>query len=159
MAKINLPKNLLEGGALKSLPAKDKEEYITNLLKKILDLNQEGITISQVREAINLPSSTIWHHLEILKSSMQSRKISRGNIDIYYPLGKMYHIKDYDMGKVIYTVNNVENSEGKFICIHEKRKNSLGSYTILRGISIPVGLINEILLTLSKARKLVKKED
>ena len=83
MAKIELPKDMLDKESFKTLPAKEKEEYLSNSLKKILDLNDDGVTISQIREATGLNYSTIWHHLEILSCTAQAHKISRGNLDVY----------------------------------------------------------------------------
>ncbi len=153
MAKINLPKETLEKDAFKTLPAKEKEEYLKNVLKKILDLNPGGITTSQIKDAIGLPSSTIWHHLEILKSNAQGRKISRGNMDIYYPFGKINHLKDYTKGNATYSLCTAENNEGNFVCIYEKRENRSGNYTVLRGTAIPVELIDSFVKTLNKAKK------
>ena len=157
MAKIVLPKDMLELVALKSLPAKEKEEYINNLLKQILDLNPEGVTLSQIKEATGLAASTIWHHLEILKSVALSRKISHGNSDVYYPYGKEQLLNEYDKGTAQYTITTVENEEGKFVCIHDKRKNRLDSYTIIRGIAIPFDLIDDTIKTLTKIKIPIKK--
>ncbi|MBI2134816.1 hypothetical protein HYU09_02420 [Candidatus Woesearchaeota archaeon] len=93
MAKINIPSDKLEKEAFKTLPAKEKEEYVSNLLKKILELNPEGITISQIKEATGLTYSTIWHHLEILSCTAQGHKISRGNLDVYYTLQRLLAIQ------------------------------------------------------------------
>lgn len=157
MAKFNLPKELLEKESFKTLPAKEKEEYMKNLLKKILDLNPEGITISQIKEATGLNYSTIWHHLEVLSSTAQCHKISRGNLDVYYPDGKTTHLNDYNKGEVQYTVNKIENGEGNFVSIHEKRQNRLGNHTIIKGISIPFELIDDIIDTLKKVKNQAKK--
>lgn len=153
MANINVPKEVLEIKSLKSLPAKEKEEYLTNLLVKILGINPNGVTMSQVKEATGLAPSTIWHHLEILKSNAQDRKISRGNLDIYYPAGKATHIKDHEMGKVKYNINKIENDEGTYVCIQETRQKRSGSYTIVRGVLLPLELIGEITDTLIKIKK------
>ena len=157
MVKINLPKELLQKEAFKTLPAKEKEEYITNILIKILQLNPDGVTTSQIKEATGLTYSTLWHHLEILKSTALSRKISRGKIDVYYPLGNLNYLSDYNKDKVVYTFTTVGNSDGSFVCIHEKRENSLGSYTVVRGIALPVELIDDIINTLKKAKEQSKK--
>ncbi len=157
MVKINLPKELLQKEAFKTLPAKEKEEYLTNILIKILQLNPDGVTTSQIKEATGLTYSTLWHHLEILKSTTLSRKISRGKIDVYYPLGNLNHLSDYNKDNVVYTFTTVGNSDGNFVCIHEKRENSLGSYTIVRGIALPVELIDDIINTLNKAKEQSKK--
>lgn len=154
---INLPKELLQKEAFKALPAKEKEEYVGNLLKKILELNTEGITISQIKEATGLTYSTIWHHLEVLSCTAQSHKISRGNLDVYYPTGKVSHLNDYTIGKVQYALSTVENNEGQFVCIHEKRENRLGNQTVCSGVSVPVELVDKIIEALNKAKKSLRK--
>ena len=152
MANINLPKELLQKETFKILPAKEKEEYLGNLLNKILELNPEGITISQIKEATGLTYSTIWHHLEVLSCTAQARKVSRGNTDVYYTSGKVDHLSEHAKGDTRYTVSTVESSEGKFVCIHEKKENRSGNQTVCRGISIPLELIDNLIKTLSKIK-------
>ena len=153
MVKINLPKELLEKETFKTLPAKEKEEYVRNLIRKILELNLEGITISQIKEATGLTYSTIWHHLEVLSCTAQGHKISRGNLDVYYPTGKVTHLSDHDKGNVRYTLSIVESTEGNFVCVHEKRQNRLGNHTICNGMAIPFELIDDILADINKIKK------
>lgn len=149
---INLPNELLQKEAFKTLPAKEKEEYLSNLLNKVLQLNPDGVTISQIKEATGLTYSTIWHHLEILKSSTQCRKISRGNIDVYYTFGKPDEFCTINKEKVKYTIATVENGDGKFVCTHEKRETSLGTPKVLRGIAIPIELLDEFINCLIKIK-------
>ena len=161
MVKINLPQETLQKEAFRSLPAKEKEEYIRNLLQKILQLNPEGVTTSQIKEATNLTYSTIWHHLEFLSSTAQSNKVAHGNLDVYYPAGDIKHLNDFNKGKIRYTVSTVENKDGKFVCIYEQRENRLGNYATYRGVHIPFELIDTILNDLSKVKKayLNEKQD
>ncbi len=152
MANINLPKDMLQKEAFKTLPAKEKEEYLQNLLKKILELNPDGITISQIKEATGLTYSTIWHHLEVLSCTAQAHKISRGNLDIYHHNGNSSHLNEYSKGKANYVLSTVENSEGNFVCIHETRENRLGNHTVCKGISLPFELIGELTKELNKIK-------
>ena len=152
MAKINLPKDILQKEAFKTLPAKEKEEYFSNLLKKILELNPDGVTISQIREATGLTYSTIWHHLEVLSCTAQAHKISRGNLDIYYHNGISTHSNEYTKGKAKYAISTVKNNDGNFVCIHEKRENRMGNHTVCKGIAIPHELINEVITELEKVK-------
>ena len=156
MAKIKLPKDVLEKVAFKSLPAKDKEEYLNNLLKITLDLNPKGITISQIKVALELPSSTIWHHLEVLNHTAQCRKISRANVDVFYPIGKIEHLNDFNKGKVRYTIDKVENADGNFIFIHEIRESRLGNETISKGVAIPIELLDDFINALKKFKEAKK---
>lgn len=152
MASINIPKETLQKEAFKTLPAKEKDEYIGNILKKILELNPEGITISQIKEATGLTYSTIWHHLEVLSSTAQSYKVSRGNLDVYYPCGKLTHLNDYSKGKTRYTISAIENEQGKFVCIHEERENRTGTYSVCSGVTIPIELIGNLIADLNKIK-------
>jgi len=152
MAKINLPKEVLQREAFKSLPAKEKDEYLRNLLSKILELNPEGITISQIKEATGFTYSTIWHHLEVLSCTAQCHKVSHGNSDVYHATGIINHLNDYNAGKIQYSLGIVEDKEGKFVCIHEKRENRMGNHAICKGINIPIELIGEFIETLSKVK-------
>jgi len=157
MANINLPKDMLEKEAFKTLPAKEKEEYVTNLLKKILELNEDGITISQIKEATGLTYSTIWHHLEILSCTAQAHKISRGNLDVYYHNGTATDLNESSKGEVKYGLSLVKNKEGNFVCIHEKTENRSGNHTVCSGIAIPVELIDSFIETLRKAKEPAKQ--
>ena len=152
MATLNLPKESLQKEAFKTLPAKEKDEYLRNLLIKILELNPEGVTISQIKESTGLIYSTIWHHLEVLSCTAQCHKVSRGNTDIYHTIGKVDHLNEHEKGKVNYSISTVENNDGKFVCIHEKRENRMGNQTICKGIDIPFELIDDFIKTLSKVK-------
>ena len=157
MSKSNVPSEILQKEAFKTLPAKGKEEYVSNLLGKLLQLNPDGITISQIKEATELTYSTVWHHLEVLSSTAQSIKVSRGNLDVYFPTGKAEHLNDYAKGKINYTISTVENSAGKFVCMHEQRENRSGNPAVCSGIAIPVELIDGVVESLNKVKKYVKK--
>lgn len=149
---MNLPSEMLQKEAFKTLPAKEKEEYLGNLLKRILELNPDGVTISQIKEATELTYSTIWHHLEVLSCTAQCYKISKGNLDVYYPNGEVNHLNEHGDGKSSYAVSVIKSKEGKFVCIHEKRENRLGNNKVCGGIQIPFNLLDELIETLTKAK-------
>ena len=156
MSKINLPKEILKHEAFKVLSAKEKEEYIRNLLRKILELNQEGITISQIRESSGLTYSTVWHHLEVLSYTAQCHKISRGNIDVYYPMGESSHLNEYAKDKVLYSIDFIEESKGAFVRIHEKRQNNSGNWVVCSGLSVPFELMDNLVRDFARAKNLSK---
>lgn len=68
MLKINLPQNMLEKEQYLALASAQKGEYIHKLLQDILELNPNGVTVSQIDKATYIGRSTIWHHLEVLAS-------------------------------------------------------------------------------------------
>ena len=156
MAKINLPKETLQKESFKSLPAKEKDEYLNNLLVKILQLNPDGITTSQIKEVTGITYSTIWHHLELLSCTAQSNKSSRGNVNVYYPCGNATHLNDYSSGNTTYSISAVKNTKGAFVCMHEKKENRTGSSTVCSGISIPIEIVEKVIDSLNKAKKSAK---
>ena len=81
--KLNLPENILSKEQYSALSTYQKGEYITNLLKQIIELNPQGVTISQIDKGINLGHSTIWHHLEKLADSAFCLKMERGDTAVY----------------------------------------------------------------------------
>jgi|GEM_PF-6844062 hypothetical protein len=153
MTQINLPQDMLQKEAFKALPSKEKGEYLSNVLKKILELNPEGITIAQIKEATGFTYSTIWHHLEILSHTAQCHKVSKGNIDVYHHQSSISHLNEHEKGKFHYSISIVEHDKGKFVCIHEKRENRLGNQTVSSGVKIPLELLDEVIETLSKVKK------
>jgi len=157
MPRINIPKNTLDKSSLKSLPAKEKEEYVRNLLREILQLNPGGVTISQIKEATGLTYSTLWHHLEVLSSTAQGYKISHGSLDIYYPPGKIEPLTEIDHDNAKYVISLTENPNGHFLCIQEQRQNRRGNQTICRGIAIPTPIIDDLIKVLNKVKKSTKK--
>lgn len=154
MAKINLPKEMLKEEAFKLLSAKDKEEYVSNLLNRVLQLNPNGVTISQIKEAAGLNYSTIWHHLEVLSRIAQCHKVSRGNLDIYYPAGNFNHLNEHAKDKVLYSISTLKNENEDFVCIHEKRENRAGNHVVCSGVCIPVELIGNFIADLSRIKSL-----
>lgn len=159
MATLTIPQDMLQKEAFKTLPAKEKEEYVSNLLLKMLQLNPDGITISQIKETTGLTYSTLWHHLEILSCTAQTHKSSKGNIDVFYPTGKITHLNDYSKGKLNYSLSIAENEKGRFVCIHEKKENRTGNLAVCKGISIPVELIDKFISDLSKIKQGHLNED
>jgi hypothetical protein len=100
-----------------------------------------------------LTYSTLWHHLELLSCTAQAHKVSKGNLDVYYDVGKISHLNDFDKGKAKYSIRFVENSQGKFVCIHEKRENRTGNQTVCSGVLIPLELMGDFIDALSKAKE------
>ena len=153
MDTLTLPQDMLQKESFKTLPAKEKEEYVSNILLKLLQLNPDGVTISQIKEATGLTYSTLWHHLEMLSCTAQAHKVSKGNLDVYHSVGRISHLNDFDKGKAKYSIEIVESGQGKSVCIHEKRENRTGNLTVCSGVSIPLEYISDFIEMLSKVKE------
>ena len=152
--KINLPPDILQKDKIASLPAKGKSEYMYNVLKKILEMNPEGITTSKVVESTGYTYSTVWHHLEMLSATEQCLKKQSGNSDAYFPNHAYLNEKLQSKSpKESFQISSIKNDAGKFIGIHRLREDRQGNMSIASGISIAVDNINEIMSALTKSKK------
>ena len=164
MPKIDLPKDILKKEKLSSLPAKERDEYLRNALKKILELNPNGVTISNIVSSTAYTYSTIWHHLEMLNSTEECRKLQQGNTDVYLPIKKIADLNVDLLHKEtqsVYSFSIAEDRYGRYIHIHRKNENRLGNPEISSGICLPYSLLDKFVYVLTKVKEAnaVKKQN
>jgi len=152
--KLNLPENILSKEQYSALSTYQKGEYITNLLKQIIELNPQGVTISQIDKGINLGHSTIWHHLEKLADSAYCLKMERGDTAVYnfnkvldeledcHIQGEFYHY-DFDL---------IENIFGKFVRIQIKQESQSGDLITHSGVIIGTNSYDKVVDSIVKIR-------
>lgn len=153
MAKAVLPKNILKKERLSSLSPNEKSEYMNNVLKTILELNPNGLTDSQIKEATGYTYSTIWHHLETLAVTEQCYKVQRGNVDVFFPIERIIAVDEIEDGKNKSTYSFNISKDGKFVFVYKKTEDRLGNRMVSSGISIPANLVNDFISVLNKIRK------
>ena len=153
MTSIVLPP-MLEKDKYLSLSASEKGEYAHNLLKEILKLNPEGLTVPQIDAAIYLEHTSIWHHLEILASRADCLKIKRGNVEVYFPNKVIGSLKEFDMeGEYYhYSFELVENIYGKFVRLQTREKCESSS-AVDSGVIMRSDIIGDIIKSLTKIKK------
>src|SRR3989338_8151147 len=151
MLKLTLPQNVLNKEQYSALPATQKGEYLHNLMMQILELNPNGVTISQVDKAVKLGHSTIWHHLENLAVRAYCFKVERGDTAVYNfnkiinTLEKCdcqdkFHFFDFDI---------VENLFGKFVRVQIKQENLSGNSVAHGGLIISTNFFPEVVQVLN----------
>src|SRR3989338_6191982 len=144
--KLNLPENILSKEQYSALSTYQKGEYVTNLLKQIVELNPQGVTISQIDKGINLGHSTIWHHLEKLADSAFCLKMERGDTAVYNFNKVVDELKDCNIqGKFyFYDFSIVENMFGKFVRIQIKQESQSGDLIPHSGVLIGTTSYDEV---------------
>ena len=152
--RLNLPQNILSKEQYSALSTYQKGEYITNLLKQIIELNPQGVTISQIDKGINLGHSTIWHHLEKLADSAFCLKMERGDTAVYnynkvldeledcHIQGEFYHY-DFDL---------IENIFGKFVRIQIKQESQSGDLITHSGVLMGTSSYDKVAESIIKIR-------
>ena len=162
---LNLPSDILDEEKFKGMSAKDKKSYVRTILKKILELNPNGVTISQIHNALPyISKANIWHHLETMVATREAYSLEFGKTTVYYPNGRMVHPlseEDIKVGDKFYAFFLVRNNFGDFIYIQEKKKDKLGLSEICGGLIVPLKNCEdfiEILIEIKKqGDKIVRK--
>ena len=129
------------------LSSSQKGEYIHNLLKEILRLNSNGITVSQINKATYIGRATIWHHLEVLASRGDCMKMNRGDTEVYHSNNVIAPLKELDIEGEYYTYwfHLVENTYGKFVRIQAKQQDRSGNIISYSGVLINSSLVPDII--------------
>ena len=154
MLKLNLPQNILDKEQYSALSSLQKGEYINNLLRQILELNPNGLTISQVDKALHLGHSTVWHHLESLADQAYCLKMERGDTAVYNFNKIISTLEDCDcQGKFhFFDFDIIENIFGKFVRIQIKQENNSGNLVVNSGIIISTQFFGEFVNSVLKIR-------
>jgi hypothetical protein len=137
--EITVPNVILSPEEIRALKPNEREDYIRDLIRSILTMNESGVLISEVVEATNLNRITVTKHLEHLVAIREAYKKDRGTGAVYYKNGKLVHPTDrfaMNISNKIYDFVQLENAEGRFIFIQEKEQNELRLVTIKGGIMI-----------------------
>ena len=161
MPKLVLPQKMLAKEEYTDMSASQKEEYIHNLLKEVLELNPKGITASQLDKVIYLGHSTIWHHLEILASRAQCFKMERGDTFVYHLNKVLDSLTELDIKSDYYTYcfNIIENDYGKFLRLQLKQENQSGTPRTRCGVLINDKIFDKVLDALKEIKKAHLNED
>lgn len=154
---LKLPSDMFDEEKFKAMPAKDKKDYLRVILKKILELNPNGITVSQINNAISYYNKpVIWNHLENMVSTREAYSLEFGKTIVYYPNGKMVHPlfkEDIQISDKLYSIFLVRNDFGDFLYLQEKKLDKLGLSTACGGIILPFNNCEEFAKILLQAKK------
>ena len=152
--KLNLPENILGKEQYVALSTYQKGEYVTNLLKQIIELNPQGVTISQIDKGVKLGHSTIWHHLEKLADSAFCLKMERGDTAVYNFNKVLDELEDCSIqGKFyFYDFSIVENMFGKFVRMQIKQESQSGDLITHSGVIIGTNSYDKVAESIIKIR-------
>ena len=151
--EIDKPNNFLNSGELMSLKPNQRKNYVQNKIIEILELNENGVTVSEVVNATGFEKITVWRHLENLTATRDAYKKERSGLVIYYKNGRLghpSHRETCEIGRKIYVFDKLENNDGEFICIQEKEKDLFGKVIVNGGIMINIRDYPEVMKTLLK---------
>lgn len=156
-----MPQNTLGKEQYLALPTLQREEFIHNILKEILLLNPNGVTISDIKNSTYLGRTTIWHHLEHLNSKGECIRMERGDTDVYHLNKAVRHFEELELKGTqlgaVYHFDLVENTYGKYIRIQRKRESRTKAHETRQGIIISSELLDELISALNKIKESMPK--
>ncbi len=158
---IKLPYDLFDAEKFNTLNSEDKKAYIRSVLKKILELNPNGITITQITDKISyFNRPIIWNHLEMMTITREAYSHKFGTTLVYYPNGKMVHSifkTDFAIDDRTYAFFVVENDVGDYLYIQEKNKDKLGALAVSGGLIVPLKELDSFVDYIKNVKKEVDK--
>lgn len=150
---ISLPPTMLTQKEVLSMGPKDRDKYMEHIILKILKLNPQGATITEIEKATRLHRNTIAKHLNRLVAIRESYKIERGSVSIYYKNGKVVHARSVEhsfANDKRYSFFRLQNDGEKSVYIQEKETNSFGTVKVKGGIIIKDEAFLEFMKELQK---------
>lgn len=139
MSEMQLPTLLSEAEYLR-LPALEKQTYIKEMLRKTLQLNPHGLTITQMQPKLKFEKRVIEKHLEIMKFTGEVYTVTLGNNVIYIANHKAMHeatSTTMKFGDYEYQLYILKNRFGDFAVI-QQRNAMKDSQDIAGAIRLPL---------------------
>jgi predicted transcriptional regulator len=119
---VEKPNRLSETEYQKMSP-QEKETYIKEVLKKTLQLNPHGLTVTQLRDALQYDRRIIEKHLAIMKMTNEVYTVTLGSNVLYIPNHKAMReatSQTRRFGDYEYQVFTLKNRLGDFVVLQQK---------------------------------------
>lgn len=124
---------------LKNLRPKDRDQFVENIILKILEVNNQGVTISEIAEQTRLNRNTLSNHMKTLVATREAYSMSRGKLSIFYKNGKVVHARNTELrfpNDRFYRFYRLENEQGRFIYVQERQLDEFRAIHVKGGIMI-----------------------
>ena len=151
---IQIP-NMLSEFEYQKMPPTEKEIHIKEILRKILELNPSGVTISQLRKNLRFDRRIIEKHFDIMEYTNEVYTYKIGSNKIYIPNHKaMHEVSSYSekLGDNDYQVYVLRNKLGSFAVVQQKNLRQ-DTQDITGSLQIPLEHFEQFVKYLSKSIK------
>jgi len=159
MQKAEIPEVLSKGELLK-LPSHEREHYVRQTIRKTMDMNPYGVSVSILKEFLPFDSRTLEKHLSVLTYTNEIYSVKVGPTTLYLPNSKAMHPvteKTLKISDREYGIYVLQNRLGKFVLIQERKQVREHPKEIGGGILIPVKGFEKFVEHLNKIKGLVGK--
>jgi hypothetical protein len=140
MSELVETPTLLSETEYQKMSPPEKETYIKEMLKKTLERNPHGLTVTMLKNALGFEKRVMEKHLEIMKVTGEVYTIPIGSNILYIPNHKAMHeatSQSRKFGNYEYQVYTLKNRLGDFAVIQQR--NALkDSNDIAGSIQLPL---------------------
>jgi hypothetical protein len=144
--------SVLSDTEYQKLSPQDKEAYIKEVIRKTLQLNSSGLTVSQLKDALPYDRRIIEKHLAIMKYTNEIYTVKLGSNVLYIPNHKAMREAtsvSKRFGQFEYQVFTLKNRLGEFAVI-QQRNATKESQDVMGGIQMPLDDFPEFVSYLRK---------
>ncbi|MGA2199840.1 MAG: hypothetical protein ABSG45_07870 [Nitrososphaerales archaeon] len=152
MSEVIEKPTLLSDIEYQKMSPQEKETYIKEVLKKTLQLNAHGLTVTQLKDALAYDRRIIEKHLAIMKVTNEVYTVTLGSNIIYIPNHKAMReatSQSRKFGDYEYQVYTLRNRLGDFAVI-QQRNIRKASQDIAGSIQLPLADLPEFVNYLRK---------
>lgn len=140
MSELVEKPTMLSETEYQKLSPSDKEAYIKETIRKTLQKNSNGLTITMLKDTLGFEKRVIEKHLAIMKYTNELYTVRIGSNILYLPNHKAVHDASSSskrFGQYDYQVYMLKNRLGDFAVIQQKNATK-ESQDIAGGIQLPL---------------------
>lgn len=155
MGDIRTPTTLSKEEYLE-LPPHERGKYLREIIRKTLEQNEHGVSVSDLEENLPFDKRAIQKHLEVLTHTNVAYTSKVGPTKLYHPNERAMHTgfeEEFRINGKDYGLFTVDNRLGEFVLIQEMKDDDVEG-----GILIPIGGFDDFVEKVNEMRDQVIDE-
>lgn len=155
MSKIDTPTTLSKEDYLQ-LPPNERGQYLRDVIKKTLEKNEHGVSVSDLEENLPFDKRAIQKHLEVLTHTNVAYTSQVGPTILYHPNDRAVHAglkETFKLNGKEYEISTVDNRLGEFILIQETKDGDIEG-----GIIIPKDEYDGFVKVLNEMQEVISND-
>jgi len=132
--KVKVPDDVKKWEERRKMSPYERERYTRDVIRRVLEMNPDGVTVSELEKVLPFGRKAIEKHLLALTTSNEAYAEVRGTTVIYYSntAGIVKNTrKVVELGEHKYELSVVRNKRGEFVLVRQiERDDTAGGIVI-----------------------------
>ena len=142
--KVKVP-HMLRRNEYKKMSPTDKGTHVKGILRQILELNHDGVTIAQLKQHLTFDRRIIEKHLDVMMFTNEIYVVQLGMNKLYIPNHKAMH-------EAVSYSEQIDDIEYRVYILH----NKLGDFAVIQQTDLKQDVTGSLQVPLEHYDKLVK---